>query len=272
MVVAWVGDALGGPGPDAADLVVGPDDVEALAASVARHPLAATTLAVHLRSIGALDVEPGLAAESAVYSLLQGGPEFAAWRATHRARPVVDDDPTVIVERDGDELTITLDRPERHNAVSTRLRDELHEALRVATIDHSITAVTIRGSGPSFCSGGDVDEFGSRPDPVTAHRTRLARSPARLIHACRDRVTVEIHGAALGGGIEMAAFAGRVVARDGTTIGLPELGLGLIPGAGGTVSVTRRCGRQRTAALALTGTTIDATTARSWGLVDEIER
>ena len=271
VVVAWVGTVLGAPGPATADVVVGPGDVATLAANVRSRPLASTTLAVLLRSIERLDVEHGLAAESSTYSLLQGGPEFAAWRAAHPVSPVVEDEPVVGVDRVDDVLTITLDRPHRHNAVTTRLRDELHAALQLAVVDDSIESVMLRGNGPSFCSGGDLDEFGSRPDPVTAHRTRLARSPARLIHLCRDRVTVEIHGATLGGGIEMAAFAGRVVARPGTRIGLPEIELGLIPGAGGTVSITRRCGRQRTAALALATSTIDAATAMTWGLVDEIE-
>ena len=69
----------------------------------------------------------------------------------------------------------------------------------------------------------------------------------------------------------MAAFADTVIAHPDTAIRLPEISLGLIPGAGGTVSLSRRIGRQRTAALALTGRQIDATTALDWGLVDRIE-
>ena len=70
----------------------------------------------------------------------------------------------------------------------------------------------------------------------------------------------------------MAAFCGHVVAAPDAVFGLPELGLGLTPGAGGTVSVTRRIGRWRTAYLVLSGRTIDADTALAWGLVDEIAR
>ena len=79
-----------------------------------------------------------------------------------------------------------------------------------------------------------------------------------------------MHGATLGGGLELAAFAGHVVAHPDTLLGLPEIGLGLIPGAGGTVSLTRRIGRQRTAALGLTGRSIDAPTALRWGAIDAI--
>ena len=77
---------------------------------------------------------------------------------------------------------------------------------------------------------------------------------------------------ACGSGIELAAFCDTIVARDDTEVALPEIGLGLVPGAGGTVSLTRRIGRLRTAWLAFSGCTIDAATAHSWGLVDELER
>ena len=75
----------------------------------------------------------------------------------------------------------------------------------------------------------------------------------------------------MGAGIEMAAFAGRVVADEAAAISLPEIGIGLIPGAGGTVSLPRRIGRHRTALLALSGERISASTAVDWGLVDEID-
>ena len=79
-----------------------------------------------------------------------------------------------------------------------------------------------------------------------------------------------MHGQVLGSGLEMAAFCGRVEADPGSQIGLPELAIGLIPGAGGTVSVTRRIGRWRTAYLVLSGQRISATTALAWGLVDTV--
>jgi len=271
VIVCWIGDDFGGQGPRHADLVVGSHDTADLTATVERNPLAATALAVLLRSTVDSAITSALANESAVYSMLQAGPEFAAWRTAVRSQPGEPESrPGVAVERDGDCLTITLDRPDRHNAITTRLRDELCEALAIAVADDSIREVRLRGNGPSFCSGGDLAEFGSRVDPATAHVTRLAQSPARHLYIVRNRLTAEVHGATLGGGVEIAAFAHRVIARSDTSIGLPEVGLGLIPGAGGTVSVPRRIGRQRTAALALTDRRIDAETALAWGLVDEI--
>ena len=93
----------------------------------------------------------------------------------------------------------------------------------------------LRGEGPSFCSGGDLDEFGTRPDPGTAHLVRLTRSAARLVHRLRDRVEVDLHGWCVGAGIELPSFAGTVRAAADTRIALPELQFGLVPGAGGTV-------------------------------------
>jgi enoyl-CoA hydratase/carnithine racemase len=74
----------------------------------------------------------------------------------------------------------------------------------------------------------------------------------------------------VGAGIELAAFAGKLTAREDAFFQLPEVAMGLVPGAGGTVSIPRRIGRQRTAYLALSGLPVDAITARQWGLIDEI--
>lgn len=256
---------------DLVDLVVDDDATLAnVADTCSRSPLASAALALLLRA-RPRTVSDGLAAESAVYSTLQAGPEFARWR---EATPVHErhapDGPAVVVERDGDLLRVELARPEVRNALGVQMRDELLEALAVAEADPELR-VTITGQGPAFCAGGDLDEFGTAPDPATAHLIRLERSIGAVLARIADRVTVQLHGACLGSGIELPAFAGHVVAHQDTTIALPEVGLGLIPGAGGTVSIPARIGRHATAQLALTGTPIDAPTALRWGLVDEID-
>jgi len=128
----------------------------------------------------------------------------------------------------------------------------------------------LRGNGPAFCAGGDLREFGLTSDPSTAHAIRMLRSPGRLLAQCADRAEITLHGACVGAGIELPAFAGQLNARPDASLRLPEVAMGLIPGAGGTVSISRRCGRQRTAFLALTGRAVDAPTAHSWGLVDRL--
>ncbi|ART74123.1 enoyl-CoA hydratase [Mycobacterium dioxanotrophicus] len=255
------------------------DSVEQTLATLAqrceRWPQAAAVCDDVLRSLDvAAPAFGGLITESLAYSTLQAGPEFARW-LTERGPATVPllPDP-VQAERDGNTLRVRFNRPQRHNAFSTDARAALLEALEVARLDSSVDEVVLSGNGRSFCSGGDLAEFGSFDDPASAHLARTRHSPAlvfdeltaRLGRRCRARV----HGQVLGSGLEMAAFFGWVSADAQATLGLPELALGLIPGAGGTVSITRRIGRWRTAYLVLSGRTIDAATALDWGLVDEI--
>jgi enoyl-CoA hydratase/carnithine racemase len=216
----------------------------------------------------------GVVTESLAYSTLQSGPEFTRWLAERGpARPVDIPDP-VQADRDGNRLNIRFNRPRRHNAFSTDARAALLEALEVARLDPSITEFVLSGNGPSFCSGGDLAEFGTFADPASAHIARTRHSPALVLDELTSRLgrncRAEVHGQVLGSGLEMAAYCGWVQAHPDSVLGLPELSLGLIPGAGGTVSVTRRIGRWRTAYLVLSGQTIDARTALRWGLVDEI--
>jgi enoyl-CoA hydratase/carnithine racemase len=216
----------------------------------------------------------GVITESLAYSTLQAGPEFARWLAERGPARLPDIPDPVQAERDGDVLYVRFNRPQRHNAFSTDARAALLEGLEVARVDPSISDVVLSGNGASFCSGGDLAEFGTFADPASAHLARTRYSPAlvldeltaRLGHGCR----AEVHGQVLGSGLEMAAYCGWVRARQDAVLGLPELGLGLIPGAGGTVSITRRIGRWRTAYLVLSGQRIDAATALQWGLVDEV--
>lgn len=257
------------PAPEVDVVVPEGRSADAVADAVAANPLAARTLTGLLRLTEALPVAQGLVAESLAYSMLLAGPEFASWleRRGPRTPPPTGDTP-VLLERDGDELVVTLNRPDRHNAYAAALRDALVDALEVGLADPALR-VRLRGAGRSFCSGGDLDEFGTTPDVATAHLVRTTRSAGRLLHELGDRVTVEVHGACVGAGTELAAFGGHVVAHGFAFFRLPEVGMGLVPGAGGTVSVARRIGRHRTAWLALTGARLDVATALAWGLVDE---
>ena len=133
-----------------------------------------------------------------------------------------------------------LTRADRHNALDVAMRDQLHAALVEA--GRGDGPILVRGDGPSFCSGGDLDEFGTFPDPVIAHVIRLQRSLASVFDVLAGRLVVAVHGACLGAGIELPAFVRHVIAAEDASIGLPEQGIGLVPGAGGTVSVTRRVG------------------------------
>ncbi len=229
-----------------------------IARNIARAPIAAMALVQHLRASADLSPSDALTAESFAYATLQQGPEFVHWLREHGTDPRQTDDeaPPVLVDRVGDRLRITLNRPSAHNAVSVAMRDALAEALDLALADTDIAR--------------DVAEFGKATDPATAHWVRSLRLPARRLTALGERLHVHVQGATIGAGVEMAAFAYRLTAASNAWFQLPELKYGLIPGAGGTASLPRRIGRQRTAYMALSMRRISAATALEWGLVDAV--
>jgi enoyl-CoA hydratase/carnithine racemase len=252
---------------------VGVDDPAAaalrLAAAVRAGPQAAVVLARLLRWSAGLPVADALDAESLAYSTLLGGPGFRRWletRGSRREPPVVDE--PVRLRRIDRCLHVTLDRPERRNAYGRQVRDGLVEALQLAALDPAVERVVIDGAGPCFCSGGDLDEFGTTPDVATAHLVRMSAGAALPMHRLAGRIEVRVHGSCVGAGVELPAFAERVLAREDTTFRLPEIGMGLLPGAGGTVSLPRRIGRWRTLYLALSGEAIGLDQALDWDLVD----
>ncbi len=259
---------------DRLDVLVETDaEQELVTSAVERHPLASLSLVQLLRHSNALSIHDGLNAESWVYATLQGGAEFARWLAGYVAKATDEESGAPIhTERQENRLRVVLDRPQKRNAFSAAMRDAFCEILVVAQQDPGIEEVELRGAGPSFCSGGDLDEFGTTPDPATAHAIRSTRNPGRLLAPIANRVHARIHGACVGAGIELPAFCGRVTAREGAFFQLPEVGMGLVPGAGGTVSLPRRIGRQRTAWMALTGEQIPVERALAWGLIDDVEK
>jgi hypothetical protein len=247
-------------------------EAQTLAGNILQHPLTAMTLVQLLRHNEKSSLEDGLLAESLAYATLQGAGEFKNYLATRPEPPVppANPEPAVLVERLHDTLTLTLNRPEQRNAYSIAIRDALFEALQLQANDNSIAKTVIRGTGACFCTGGALHEFGLTEDIAAAHAIRSSRHVGRLIAAVADKVECHLHKACIGSGIELPAFAGHIVAQQNTFFHLPEITMGLIPGAGGTVSILRRIGRQRMAYLALSARRINAKTALAWGLIDEI--
>ncbi|MFD6892954.1 enoyl-CoA hydratase/isomerase family protein [Rhodococcus sp. NPDC060086] len=256
--------------------VVGTDDLDAslsaFSDAVAQNPHASLVVRHVLRAADTVGVAAAIDIESLGYSTLQGGPEFLRWLDERGSRPLPPPAPAdpVLLTRDGETLRITLNRPERRNAYGTQLRDALVEALRLAELDDSIEHVVVDGAGPSFCAGGDLDEFGRTPDTAIAHMIRTRGGAGRLVARLADRLEVRVHGHCVGAGIEIPAFANRVVAAPGTVFRLPEVSMGLIPGAGGTASVPRRIGRWRAMHLFVTASPLEVDRALVWGLVDEV--
>ncbi len=258
-----------------ADVIVADESAAApLVANIERHPVAALTLVQVLRCVESLPVEEGLTLESLAYATLQGGTEYRTWLASRKQPPELvagGDGEPILVRRNGNRAAAELNRPANRNSITVEMRDALVELLELMLLDDSIEQLEISGRGACFSVGGELREFGLATDPARAHWIRTLRNPGRLLARCAARVSCRLHSACLGSGIELPAFAGRVVAHPKTFFQLPELGFGLIPGAGGCVSISRRIGRQRTAWLALSGRKIGASQALAWGLVDEVD-
>jgi hypothetical protein len=249
-------------------------ECEAILDNINNNPLASAVLIQVTRVTEGLQIPAALAMESLGYATLQSGGEFKRWLAGYKkSKPSGDPlefSESVLLERKGHELCIVLNTPQNRNALSVPMRDGLSEAFKLVAMDDSIAQVVVSGNGPCFSAGGDLTEFGSASDLSVAHQIRQLRMPAQYLAAHADKYTVNLHGACIGAGIEMTAFAGHVRATGDTFFQLPEIAMGLIPGAGGCVSIPRRIGRQRTNYLAISGKQLSAQDALSWGLIDEI--
>ena len=267
-----LGDATH-PLASALDAVVeSPVSVEALVRQVKQAPHAAAVAVQLLRGIEGLPTDRALQFESSCYGLLQGSEEHARWLAARAALPRQSAAAgRVVVDRCGAELRILLDRPLSRNAIDRAMRDQLVEAFSVAAADPEVRSIKLRALGAAFSVGGDLDEFGTTRDPATAHLIRSRSLPALAIGARADILDAHVQGACVGAGLEIAAFAARLTASSQAWFQLPELSMGLIPGAGGCVSVPRRIGRQRTLLMMLSGRRINAQTALRWGLIDAID-
>lgn len=242
-----------------------------LANAVRDCPVAATMLCRVLRQTEAVPFVAGLEIESLAYSALLGGAEFAQWREKASPQPIPhSEEPLVIVERDADVVTLTLNYPDAQNAMTAAMRDALYAALANVLDDPSAPDVVLQGAGKCFSTGGALGEFGTATDLAEAHVVRTLRSCAVLLDRLGPRATVRLHGACVGSGLEVPAAAALRTATADAWFQLPELRMGLIPGAGGTASVARAIGRHRTAWMLLSAKRIDARQALAWGLVHEI--
>ena len=240
-----------------------------MVANVVAKPLAASVVVELLRLIPLLPLADGLVAESFAYGLLQGSAEHRQWLTARK--PVLAQVPGRLeLSRNGGGVMAVMDRPWAGNAIDRTMRDALEEVITLVALDDTISGIELRGRGRAFCLGADLAEFGTTADPATAHAIRRHTLPARLLARVADRLEVHVGGACVGAGVEMAGFARRITATKAAWFQLPELAMGLLPGAGGCVSLVRRIGRQRTAWMILSGKRISARQALDWGLVDSL--
>ena len=165
--------------------------------------------------------------------------------------------------RDEDILVITLDHPPV-NALSADVRRDLADAIQAGQADTSVRAILLVGAGKNFIAGADIREFGKPPKPPALPDV------CNYIEASTKPVVAVLHGAALGGGLEVALAAHYRVALASAKLGLPEVNLGLLPGAGGTQRTPRLIGAAAALDLMLSGKHLSADAALRAGLVDTL--
>ena len=246
-----------------------PVSAAGLAEQVLAMPLAAAVIVQLLRLLPSLPPGEALTAESLAYAVLQGSAEHRGWLAA-RERAVQRSEGAVQLVRSGARLTVTLDHPASGNAIDRAMRDALYDAFTLASLDPDLRQISLRGAGRTFSLGAELGEFGTTSDPALAHDIRARTLPAHALARCADKLDVHVQGCCVGAGLEMAAWARRFTAAPDAWFQLPELAMGILPGAGGCVSLTRRIGRQRTVLLILSGKRISARQALGWGLIDVI--
>jgi enoyl-CoA hydratase/carnithine racemase len=178
---------------------------------------------------------------------------------------------TLIYEKKNSVGRVTLNRPQFLNVYNMQMRDDLSEVLSAIRDDDDIRAVMIQGAGEkAFCAGADLTEFLTAPSPVAARQIRFERDVWGLFLSIPQPMIAALHGYVLGSGIEMALCCDIRLASADARFGLPEVGLGIIPAAGGTQTLPRTVGRGKALEMLLTGRWIEAQEAWQTQLVNRV--
>lgn len=179
---------------------------------------------------------------------------------------------TILTNLDNHIFTITINRPDKLNALNQMVLDELNEAMELVYKDQNIKAAIITGSGEkAFVAGADISEFVSVKDNEGKALAKKGQDIFFKIENCPKPVIAAVNGFALGGGCELAMACHFRLASTNAKFGQPEVNLGLIPGYGGTQRLTMLVGKGKAMELMMTGNMIGAEEARSLGLVNYVE-
>lgn len=167
-------------------------------------------------------------------------------------------------------LTITLNRPEKLNALSTEVLFILQEIFTYASNAAEVKGILLTGSGKAFCAGADINRLAECDAQSGYQFARFGQQVFRQLETMGKPSLAAINGYTFGGGCELAMAATLRIASNMAQFGQPEIKLGVIPGYGGTQRLARLVGKGRALDLCLTGRTIDAATALQWGLVSAV--
>jgi len=178
---------------------------------------------------------------------------------------------TLIYEKSDRIGYVTLHRPEVLNIYNIQMRDDLFQVLSAIKDDPEVRVVIFRGAGEkAFCAGADLSEFLSAPSPIIARQARFGRDVWSLFLSIPQPLIAAVHGYVLGSGIEIALCCDIRIASEDARFGLPEVGLGIIPAAGGTQTLPRAIGIARALEMLLTNRWINSDEAYIIGLVNQV--
>jgi enoyl-CoA hydratase len=178
---------------------------------------------------------------------------------------------TLLVDIEDRIATVTLNRPEKHNALNSRVLDDLREVFEALHEDDAVRGVVLTGAGTrAFAAGADISELHQLRTKPGERASAKGQSVMSLIESTGKPVIAAVEGYALGGGCELALACHLRVASRTAKLGLPELGLGLMPGYGGTQRLPRLIGKGRALELILDGNPVDADRALAMGLVNKV--
>jgi enoyl-CoA hydratase/3-hydroxyacyl-CoA dehydrogenase len=177
---------------------------------------------------------------------------------------------TVVVEMDGPVAVLRMSRPAAMNALNTSVLEDLHAALERVEADPAVRVAVLTGEGNAFVAGADIKEMVTKTPLEAREFTQLGHRVFRRIEEMDTIVIAAINGFALGGGMELALACDIILASEKARVGLPEVGLGIHPGFGGTQRLPRLVGRWKAKELILTAQQLSAHEAKAIGLVNEV--
>jgi enoyl-CoA hydratase len=176
----------------------------------------------------------------------------------------------LLFDRRGAITTITLDRPDRHNALDRALSAELNRAVRQARDDRDCRILVLRGTGDTFCAGDDIAEFNTWTPEDPYWQVRLYQETVQIIEDLTAITIAAVDGVCTGGGLELTLVCDFVVATDRSRWGMPEIDWDITPGWGGTSRLPRFAGRRKAKEWNLIGALFDAATAERYDLVNRV--
>lgn len=176
----------------------------------------------------------------------------------------------LLFERSGPVTTVTLNRPEVHNALDRELSAELNAAVRAVREDRECRVFVLRGAGETFCAGDDLKEFNTWGPDDPYWQVRLYQETVKIIEDLTPVTIAAVDGVCTGGGLELTLVCDFVVATDRSRWGMPEIDWDITPGWGGTSRLARVAGRRKAKEWNLIGALFDAATAERYDLANRV--